>query len=157
MDAAIAAVWRFRPSATGRLAGMTGVAVDRAVMVWRRGVDGSPIVTPGRARSGSAPLEDWSRRIGPWQRFLDPDPRLLERLETLEETAQRVVTARFGLTGRAPMTVDEIAAELGLTGRRVRRILVEARADARAHARAHARVSGRLTADSAALDPIGGE
>jgi RNA polymerase sigma factor (sigma-70 family) len=46
-------------------------------------------------------------------------------LEALPERQRVVVTMRYGLDGRDPRTLDEIAKELRLTRERVRQIEVE--------------------------------
>jgi len=124
MDAAVAAVWRFRAVGDRRLAGVTGVAVDRAVSAWLAGRP-APRAT-GRARSSEAPLDDWARRLGPWQPWLDPHPFVLRGLGRVDEAAREIVTRRFGLAGAAPLTIEETARALGVSARAVSRALVEA-------------------------------
>lgn len=118
MDAAISAVWRFNALKGGRLAALTGIAVDRAVLLWIN----SPAhdAPPGaRARAAGAGVEDWTLRLSPLQRWLDPDPRLARRLDVIGSPQKDVVTLRYGLTGEPPMTQHEIARRLGLYARRI--------------------------------------
>ena len=131
MDAAVTAVWRYDPGKGGRLAGVTGLAVDRAVAEWMR-TNGAALPEPGgRAHNAGASLEDWSLRLGAWQPWLGPDPRLLRVYESLDAEARGVVEARFGLAGSPPMTRAEIGRALGMSARRVERGLRDALARAR--------------------------
>lgn len=119
MDAATLAVWRFDAARGGRLAAATGLAVDRAVSQWLSDHAHNLPTGTGRARAAGATLLDWSVRIAPWQRWLDPPTRLSARLSRLNEEQRFVATLRFGLSDESPRTREEIAARLGLSARRV--------------------------------------
>ena len=60
----------------------------------------------------------------PAEVLLDADTmrHVLERIESLDERAAKIIRLRFGLGGGEPMTLKEIGAELGLTRERVRQI-----------------------------------
>jgi hypothetical protein len=63
-------------------------------------------------------LHDWTSDVAPWQAWLDPPPGIARHVSSVDEEACRVIAARFGLEGRAPMTFEEIEAELGVSRRR---------------------------------------
>jgi RNA polymerase primary sigma factor len=60
----------------------------------------------------------------PAEVLLDADTmrHVLERIESLDERAAKIIRLRFGLGGGEPLTLKEIGAELGLTRERVRQI-----------------------------------
>jgi len=51
---------------------------------------------------------------------------LRECLQRLDRRCARILRLRFGLDGEAPLTLDEIGAEVGLTRERVRQLVDEA-------------------------------
>lgn len=107
------AVDRFDPSRGGRLAAPAAIALQR----WCSHVpDVAAPTEPGRA-ARRAPagvvVPDWTRRLAPWQVWLDPDPRIAGVLGLLEEEERLLLVQRFGLLGDRPMTLDEIARSNG--------------------------------------------
>lgn len=105
------AVDRFDPSRGGRLAAPVGLAVSR----WCAGV--SDVAVPPeagraarRAPSGVA-VADWTRAVAPWQAWLLPDARVPAVLRRLGDHDRALLTARFGLGGAVPRTLESIAAE----------------------------------------------
>jgi RNA polymerase primary sigma factor len=51
--------------------------------------------------------------------------KLRELLDRMDERESTILKLRYGLSGREPMTLKEIGAEVGLTRERVRQIEVE--------------------------------
>ncbi|TVQ32300.1 MAG: hypothetical protein EA376_06535 [Phycisphaeraceae bacterium] len=116
MDAIIHAATAFDPARGGRLAASAGLAINRALAPLRK----SP-TPPGAARAtpSSIVLTDWTRRLAPWQAWLDPDPRLRRRLDRLDSLARTVIERRYGWAGAPPKTAQELAAALAITPIRV--------------------------------------
>lgn len=126
MEAIVHAVWGYDPYRGGRLASPVGLAVDRAIANWmtvHRDRLGS---ASGRARVKNVSLIDWRTRLAPWTRWIEPDPRLIRRIEVVPEPAREVATLAFGLTGEAPMTIEEISSRLLFTRRRMTILLRQA-------------------------------
>ena len=142
MQAAIAAAWRFDPSRGGRLAASTGLAADRALANWLKAHVTELPRGGGRAKAVGALLEDWSSNLGPWQRWLDPNPRLVdwivekhssERGATVEREAltRQAMGLRLGFFDEPPMTRRAAAERLGVSQRRLGTLEREARAAAK--------------------------
>ncbi len=121
IDAGAEALDSFDPSRTGRagrLAAPVGLAVTRAAtrFVKEHARDfGAPVgarATP-RLRTGVL-IDDWTRRVAPWQAFLEPSARVRAALPTLDELSRRLLVARFGWDG-PPMTIAQLAATLRTT------------------------------------------
>ncbi len=121
--AASEAVDGFDPSRSGRggggrLAAPTGLAVTRVAtrFVKEHTRDFGPPVgaraTP-RLHTG-VPLPDWTRRVAPWQVFLEPDPRVRAALPALDEPSRRLLVLRYGWDG-PPLTLPQLAAALDTT------------------------------------------
>jgi hypothetical protein len=103
----------------GRVAGPIGLAVDKALVEWLRhrpSVDANPRRASALLTFGTM-LPDWTQRVSPWQRWLEPDPRLRQAAEggMVPKDMASFLAARFGWLGAAPMTLDELAKERGLT------------------------------------------
>lgn len=135
MDAAVAAAWGFDPFTGGRLASPVGLEVDRAVARWISANAGQLPQASGRARAPGVALEDWTTRLAPWARFIEPDRRLIDRLEgeegiegleVIPPLARSVVELRYGLAGEPPETVESVSARLGLPARRLSQLEREA-------------------------------
>ena len=101
----------------GRLAAPVSLALGRALGHEPAPTPPTPAgraarrITPGADRATA--LVDWSASLNPWQAWLAP-PAGIGDTPGLDERARRVVRARFGLDGRAPMTLEEIETELGV-------------------------------------------
>ncbi len=91
------------------------------------------------AASADAPLRDDTSRTLldtiPDQDSADPYLQVQEQnlsehihtwLLTLAERQRRIISARFGLDGEEPQTLDQISAHMGLTRERIRQIQIEA-------------------------------
>ena len=113
----------FDPSKGGRIAGPIGLAVDKAITEWikrRPSVDASPRRAASLLTFGTN-IRDWTLRVAPWQRWLEPDPRARRASESPgfpQETAA-FLAARFGWLGSPPMTLDALASARNLTPIRV--------------------------------------
>jgi hypothetical protein len=104
------AVDRFDPSRGGRLAAPVSLALGR----WCAQVpDVAASPEPGRAARrlpAGVPVPDWTRRIAPWQAWLEPDPRLRGVLGRLDEDDRTLLARRFGLGETLPESLAAIAA-----------------------------------------------
>lgn len=127
---------RFDPFKGGRLAAPVAVAIGRAVSAWVKANPAagsglaleSPVV-PGRAvarastRSAAAHVvgDDWTRRVNPWQAWLDLERPLIERLNvaSVREEDRAVIVLRFGLAGGPPQVPAVIAAARGVPVARI--------------------------------------
>ena len=134
MDAAIAAVWRFNVLKGGRLAALTGIAVDRAVLLWINDPANQSSSGGGRAKAAGARLDDWRTRVSPLQRWLEVDPRIIRRLDQIDPLERAVVELRYGLAETPPMTGREIAVRLGIYEKRIGALERAALAQARSGA-----------------------
>lgn len=107
-----------RSGRAGRLAAPTGLAVTRVATrsVREHTSDFGPPVgaraTP-QLRAG-VPIADWTRRVAPWQTFLEPDPRVRAALPALDEASRRLLVLRCGWAG-PPLTLRQLAGTLGRT------------------------------------------
>lgn len=110
---------RWDPWSRGRPAGAVSLAVGRATTRWlgdhpqsHRKTSAARIIQP------DATIEDWTRTLDPWQRWLEGPAASHDPL----------VEARFGLAGEAPVTAAQLAASRGTTPaaieRSVRRTLL---------------------------------
>jgi hypothetical protein len=113
----------FDPSKGGRIAGPIGLAVDKAITDWikrRPSVDASPRRASSLLTFGIV-MRDWTLRVAPWQRWLEPDPRLRRASEAAHFPADTAafLAARFGWLGSPPQTLESLAAARGLNAIRV--------------------------------------
>lgn len=144
---------RFDPGRGGRLAAPVSLALGR----WCAQVpDVSRTPEAGRAArrmpSGMA-VADWTRRVAPWQAWLNTDPRLPGVLERLAEDDRALLVRRFGLDGSPPETLEAVAAARGLRAvhlargerRAVRRALGLARGEREEGRNKEAAPSGTLS------------
>jgi transposase len=115
--AAIEAAAEFDPARGGRLAAATVFAVQRAMARAAPAAAGA-----SRASVRGVRLDDWRRRIAPWQAWLDPPAGSLVRAAALPDRERRLVEARFGLTGEPPRTVAEAAEALGVSAQGAARL-----------------------------------
>ncbi len=112
-DVAIAATRDFDPSRGGRLAAPVSLALDRAL---------ARLDLPrprSRALLQGAPLDDWTLRLAPWQRLVEPAPRLVAGIAALAPADAEILTLRYGLDGARPRTPAEIATAAGVHPSRV--------------------------------------
>lgn len=97
----------------GRLAAPASLALGR--VLGQEPEVGAPSGRASRRGAGEGvPLSDWTAALSPWQAWLDPPAGVLAAGESLGARATALVTARFGLDGRAPMTLDEIESAIGI-------------------------------------------
>lgn len=113
LEAAAHALESIDPAKGGRVAGPVGLAADRVGARLARHIVVSP---KGRARAlGPSPMPDWTLRLFPWQRHIEPDPRLRAALLAghLPAGARSLLAARFGLDGAGPpRTLTDLAREM---------------------------------------------
>lgn len=122
VEALIEAVERFDPFKGGRAAAPAGIGVTRAISRWLRGNRerlGSPSRAAARIDLDQFALADWSRRVHPWQAWLEPPSEVRGRLGTLAERERRVLEMRFGWAGAPPCTIEHAAREIGTTSTRI--------------------------------------
>lgn len=130
MSAAGHAIDGMDPGRAGRVAGAVGLAVDRCATKWSRArlpdrpaTHATPVLTPDE------PVDDWSRRLDPWQSALELNERLeaaVRREAGRGEPGAHLLALRYGLGGGAPLTLTQAAKVKGLTFRAAR--LLEERA-----------------------------
>ena len=113
IEAAASGSDRFDPFKGGRLAAPVSMALARAI---RLSTDSRGRESVAAAR---APLEDWPRRIAPWQAWLEPAPALLAAISAMESREREVLEARFGLHGERPLTLAEVKERFGVTEERL--------------------------------------
>jgi hypothetical protein len=124
IDALIDAVEQFDPHRGGRLAAPAGMALNRVVARWARSAGVPAVSSPTRAAAILDPagvhLEDWTRRVDPWQQRLEPDARVRPALALLTVEDAAFLAARFGWalpgsSGEPPATIASLAPRFGLT------------------------------------------
>lgn len=130
MSAAGHAIDGMDPGRTGRVAGAVGLAVDRCASKWSRArpphrpaSHATPVLTP------EEPVDDWTRRLDPWQAALELGERLeaaVRRHAGKGDEGAHLLALRYGLIGAAPLTLAQAAEVKGLTLRGAR--LLEERA-----------------------------
>ncbi|HYC30696.1 MAG TPA: hypothetical protein VEB59_00320 [Gemmatimonadales bacterium] len=140
LAALCSAVDRFDPTA-GRLAGVAGMELNRAVARWHA----EQAAAPARAQPLTPPrLDDWTRSVSPWQAWTNPPDSLAAALTARPAAERALLAAHYGLGGAAPRDVQELAAETGKPARIVARLLHTAeRAAIKAAAPASPRRRGR--------------
>lgn len=126
----------FDPFRGGRLAAAVGVSVNRTVTAWLRshGADGGGRrAAPGGGAAGLATVRcdsaaigfDWTRRVDPWQVWLEPEGAVVRWVREAGDgddraaLERRVVAMRYGLEGAPPRTPREVGEVLGTTAARV--------------------------------------
>ena len=67
-------------------------------------------------------LDDWTRRLGSWQAWLEPDARIRPALPALPEALRTLLERRQGWDGGPPRTLAELAAELDTTRAHIARL-----------------------------------
>ncbi len=130
-----------------RLAAPATLGVTRAATRWIKAFTAGssephakPKLIPraaGRLLAG-VPIPDWTLRVSPWQGWLWPDARVRPALPELGPRDREILERRFAWGGRPPVTITELAGELGTTTARVstmeRRAIYAALREARASA-----------------------
>ena len=115
IDALIESVAAFDPARGGRLAASAGLAINRALASVERAIRDRPDPRGGAGETPMVEVGDWTRRVAPWCRWLDLPPGFEACVGDLPGPCDQTLGLLHGLTGRAPMTAAEIAAELGLS------------------------------------------
>lgn len=125
------ATGRHDPFRGGRLAAPVGLAINREVSQWLRARGarwakpaGAGLATP-RSDPADILLPDLATRLDPWQRWLEPDARILRALHTLDPSARDLLTTRFGWDG-PPQTLEELARNCHLPTVHVARMITQA-------------------------------
>lgn len=113
-----------------RLAGAVGPAIARALApLAARGLlapaptttrEGRPLAARRTPPAHVVVLDDWTRRVAPWQARLDPDPRARAGLDRLNALDADVLAHRFGWARRdgasgPPLTRADAARALRIT------------------------------------------
>lgn len=115
IGAACGAIDRFDPGHGGRIAAPIGLAVTRFAAAQPDVAQPSTTGKATRRISQGYGIDDWTRSVAPWQRWLDPDPRIVGVLARLDERDRIVLTLRLGLGGHRPITRVELGGVLGTT------------------------------------------
>jgi RNA polymerase primary sigma factor len=121
-----------RPPSLEELAAELALPLGKVRMIWRAvKALHTPVQAPLDDSGEVANLED--RR--PDERTASPDQSTLRReelrivrrlLDTIDEREASILRSRFGLDGQQPMTLTQVASELGISRERVRQIEEEA-------------------------------
>jgi RNA polymerase primary sigma factor len=122
LDALIDAVDRFDPFKGGRAAAPAGIGLTRAISQWLRTSRerlGSPARAAAKVDLDQYSLVDWTRRVHPWQTWLEPPTEVRAKLTTLPDRERGVLEARFGWNNEPPSTVEHLAKTLGTTPTRI--------------------------------------
>ncbi len=122
-----------------RLAASVGLTVSRVVATWSR-EHPPPSSDPRRAVSrigAGAPLEDWSRRVAPWQEWLEPPESVRSATRRLPPAQAAWLGAKYGWDGGPPMMLTELSDRFGIARQRAPgfdraclRLAITAQADA---------------------------
>lgn len=117
--AAAEASLAFDPIRGGRLAASVGLTADKAITRIVRNWLPAHASASRRAQAilgPGVPVPDLTRRLNPWQKFTDPDPRVAKGVLTgsLSDQHARLLITRFGLLGSAPRTRADTARDLTL-------------------------------------------
>lgn len=161
LDATIEALDRYDPFKGGRAAAPVGIAINRAVAQWMKApgdtggarwisdgaAEGRGVAAP-RADAATVVLDDWSRRVCPWQQpgrtgggwgvGVEPDRRVRVVVMSLPESERGVLVARMGWMGEPPVTLAALAAARTVTPAQIVRLERRAIRTALGRARAHA-------------------
>ncbi|HED54855.1 MAG TPA: hypothetical protein ENJ00_11750 [Phycisphaerales bacterium] len=120
MRSACVSIDRHHPSTGGRLAAPVSLAADRAMreIMQRLLIKPKSSTLPGRARrviGSTERVADFTMRICPWQREIEPDARLRAGIEHLSDEHAELLRLRFGFAptpAGAPLTLAELADRL---------------------------------------------
>jgi hypothetical protein len=130
IESLIESVDRFDPFKGGRQAAPVGIGLTRALSQWLRG-NRERLGAPGRAAArvdmDQLPLEDFTRRVHPWQAWLEPPIEV--RAGVLRPVAAQssgepaahgaLLAMRYGWNGAPPLTLERTGEALGLRPTRV--------------------------------------
>jgi len=111
LAASFAAAARFDPARGGRLSAAVSIAADHAIphdaQRKQAGAD--------RARRSFAgvPVRDWTRRLDPWQAWLEPTRAVRWGLPALDAADRALLEARFGY-GERPHTLAALGERFGI-------------------------------------------
>ncbi len=110
LAAAAEAAHRYDPARGGRLSAAVTVAVDRVA-------SDTPApdkaTTAARRSFAQSRIDDWTRRVSPWQAFLEAPTHLRAGLRALPDEQRALLEARFGL-GERPHTLAQLAERFGV-------------------------------------------
>lgn len=112
------AVDRFDPRKGGRLAAPCGLVLSRVVSLWqRRTLQAQPASSKALAYTNpdQVELDDWTRRVSPWQLWLEPSSVIRERLLLAPPRAKQLLEQRYGWSGSPPITLAAVASMMGMT------------------------------------------
>ncbi|MFI4917419.1 MAG: hypothetical protein ACIAS6_13055 [Phycisphaerales bacterium JB060] len=110
LAAAAEAAHRYDPARGGRLSGAVSIAVDRAA---GDAPQPGPKASSARRSFAQSHIDDWTRRVSPWQSFLDAPTALRRGIYSLAQQQRALLEARFGL-GERPQTLTELADRFGI-------------------------------------------
>lgn len=134
LSAGSRAIDTFDPTKGGRIAAPITLLVTREVSRW---IKAAPVQEPepaGRALprlTSGIHFPDWTRRVAPWQEWLEPDPLVRQRVDAVPADARLAMGLRHGWpdwtprTSPAPArphTCAEIAVLLSITPTAVARL-----------------------------------
>jgi RNA polymerase primary sigma factor len=134
LNAAARAIDAFDPAKGGRVAAPITLLVTRDVSRWIKAAPAPEPEPAGRALprlTSGIEFPDWTRRVAPWQEWLEPDPLVRPRVDAVPADARLAMALRHGWpdwTSRTspaparPHTCAEIAALLSITPTAVARL-----------------------------------
>jgi hypothetical protein len=112
------------PMAGGRVAGAAALGLSQHAARWARAHPGASKET--RASVAAVEFPAWPGVLAPWRGWIGPDDRLRGVLTEIDEFERKVLACRAGWGGSRPLTLDEVAAKLGVA--RVKLPAIERRA-----------------------------
>lgn len=112
------------PTAGGRVAGAAALGLSQHAARWARAYTGASQET--RASIAAVEFPAWPGVLAPWRGWIGPDDRLRGVLTGIDDLGRRVLVCRTGWGGSRPLTLDEVAAALGVA--RVKLPAIERRA-----------------------------
>lgn len=126
MDAASWGVDHFDPFSGGRLAAPVSVALTRTLAAVAHADTG---VAAKRAEVAGAEEVDWTRRVGPWQGWVDAPAWLVDAVRSgrLGSAESGVIGERYGLGGQRPRLLAELQREHGVSVQRFASLVRAAR------------------------------
>ncbi len=117
-------VERIDPARGQRVDHSCGYAMDRALAV--RGVRPVMARAASRHTPGSVTLNDPLGSLDPWQSWLDLRPDLRPCLKQLDGPLRTLAQLHFGLDGRRPLAVTDLAEQFQMTSTAVVRSIRKA-------------------------------
>ncbi len=115
ISAASGAIDRFDPRHGGRIAAPIGLAVNRFAAAQPDIAQPTATGKATRRIAQGYQIDDWTRRVAPWQQWLDPDWRIAGVLERLDERDRIALMLRFGMGEHRPITRAALAGVLETT------------------------------------------